>query len=236
MLNLKNQRVLIIAPHPDDEIIGCGGMISKMKELGSKVYVLFLTVGDTEDFSANGFSSINERLQEIEAVAKYLSYDDYHIAFGSNNHHLRLDNHAQLELINAIERETPLSLEKLKPNLVLFPSSTNYNQDHRAAAQATFAACRPASRQYKYQPQMVFSYEVAADQWNMEKLFSPNFFMKLSSQQLDRKLRALRLYKSQLRQRANPRSPKTLEGLAALRGSQSGNSFAEAFYCHRFLT
>lgn len=236
MLGVKDQKLLVVAPHPDDEVIGCGGLIAKMKENGGKVYVLFLTVGDSKDFSGDGFSSKSERRCEIEAVAKYLNYDDYHVAFGGNSHHLRLDQEAQVELINAIEQKSPISIEKLKPTIVMFPSVTNYNQDHRAAAQATFAACRPASRQYKHQPQMVFSYEVAADQWNLEKLFVPNFFTSLSTRQLEKKIGALRLYKSQLRQWANPRSPKALQSLAALRGAQSGRTLAEAFYCHRFLT
>lgn len=236
MVNLGKQKILIVAPHPDDEIIGCGGLIAKVKESGSKVFVLFLTVGDTNDFSGDGFSSKKERLEEVERVAQYLGFDGYHIAFGHNRHHLRLDQEAQLKLISVIEREAPVSIEKIRPTAILFPSATNYNQDHRAAAQATFAACRPASRQYKYQAPMVFSYEVAADQWNMEKLFSPNFFVKLHNRHLRKKISALRIYKSQLRQRANPRSPKTLEGLAALRGAQSGNNLAEAFYCHRFLS
>ena len=235
MVSLKDQKLLIVAPHPDDEIIGCGGLIAKMKDAGGKVYVLFLTVGDTKDFSGNGFSSKKERLLEIEAVAKYMRFDDYHVAYGHNRHHLRLDQEAQVELISMIERKSPLSIEKLKPTIIMFPVATNYNQDHRAAATAAFAACRPASRQYKHQPRLVFSYEVAADQWNMEKLFAPNFFATLSSRQLQKKIAALRLYTSQFRQRGNPRSPKTLQGLAALRGSQSGTSLAEAFYLHRVV-
>jgi LmbE family N-acetylglucosaminyl deacetylase len=236
MLGLKKQKLLVISPHPDDEVIGCGGLIAKFKENGGKVYVLFLTVGDTKDFSNDGFSSKRERILEIEAVAKYLSFDDYHIAFGGNSHHLRLDQEAQLELITTIEQSSPISIEKLKPTIVMFPTATNYNQDHRAVARATFAACRPASRQYKHQPQMIFSYEVAADQWSLDKLFAPNFFAKLSTRQLQKKIAALKLYRSQLRQRANPRSPKALRGLATLRGAQSGSNLAEAFICHRFLT
>ncbi|OGY16153.1 MAG: hypothetical protein A2785_01020 [Candidatus Chisholmbacteria bacterium RIFCSPHIGHO2_01_FULL_49_18] len=235
MVSLKDQKLLIVAPHPDDEIIGCGGLIAKMKDAGGKVYVLFLTVGDTKDFSGNGFSSKKERLLEIEAVAKYMRFDDYHVAYGHNKHHLRLDMESQLELITMIERESPISIEKLKPTIVLFPTANNYNQDHRAAAQATFAACRPASRQYKHQANMVFSYEVAADQWNLEKLFTPNFFATLSARQLRKKIAALRLYSSQLRQRGNPRSPKALQGLASVRGAQSGTSLAEAYYLHRVV-
>lgn len=233
---INKHKILIIAPHPDDEVIGCGGYIARMKELGHKIYIMFLTVGDTKDFSSNGFSSKSERLKEIERVAEFLDYDDYHMAFGSNNHHLRMDHYAQLDLITMIEKKSPVSLEKLKPSVVLFPNATNYNQDHRAAATAAFAACRPASGSHKHQPEMVFSYEVAADQWNLEKLFSPNFFVKLGNKHITKKVEALRLYASQWRKKANPRSPKALEGLAALRGGQSGLHLAEAFYCYRLIT
>ena len=88
MINLRDQTLLIIAPHPDDEILGCGGLIKRIKEEGGKVYVLFMTVGTTVDYSSKGKSSYQERIKEIEKVAKFMQYDDYAIAFPGNNHHL----------------------------------------------------------------------------------------------------------------------------------------------------
>lgn len=235
MLELKNQKLLIIAPHPDDEVIGCGGLIARVKEKGGKVFVLFLTNGDTKDFSKAGKSTEKVRAKEIEKVAKFFKYDDYHIAFDGNSYHLKLDRVPQLELISAIERDAPISIEKIRPTTVLFPDSNSYSQDHRTAASAAFAACRPAEGKLKFQPRMVLSYEIPADQWSLGKLSPLNFFVRLKLNHLKRKLAAIRLYKSQLRSHPNPRSEDAVKSLTTIRGAQSGSKLAEAFFCHRFL-
>ena len=235
MLSFKDKKVLIIAPHPDDEVIGCGGLISKIKEGGGKVYVLFLTNGDTNDFSKAGKSTIKERNGEIEKVAKFLKYDDYDIAFKGNLYHLRLDKVAQIEIISKIERGSRMSLEKLRPSLVLFPHPESYNQDHRAAASATFTACRPASPNSKFQPRTILSYEFPGDFWSLGVSALFNFFVELTNGHLENKLKALSLYKSQVRSHPNPRSFDALHSLATLRGAQSGCGIAEAFLSHKFV-
>ena len=120
-MELAKQTLLVIAPHPDDEILGCGGLIKKIKDAGGKVYVLFLTVGDTHDFSNKGLSTGKERQKEIEKVAKFLKFDDYYLAFGGNDHHLKLDLWGQKALMDMIERGSSVSLEKVKPTIVAFP-------------------------------------------------------------------------------------------------------------------
>lgn len=236
MLELKNQKILIIAPHPDDEIVGCGGLIAKAKGQGGMVFVHFLTNGNTKDYSKTGKSTAKERSREIEKVAEFLKYDNYYISFEGNSHHLKLDQIPQIDLINAIESRSPISMEKIRPTIVIFPSSDSYSQDHKAAAYATFAACRPASGRLKFQSRMVLSYEIPADQWNLKALPPPNFFIKLSPGHLKKKIAALKLYRSQLREHPNPRSINTLKSLANIRGAQSGSNLAEAFLCHRFLS
>lgn len=236
MLKLKEQRLLIISPHPDDEVIGCGGIIARVKEEGGEVFVLFLTNGDTKDFSKSGNSTGKERIKEIEKVTEFLKFDGYHIAFGGNSYHLKLDQIPQHELIDEIERNSKVSIEKIKPSIILFPHSDSYSQDHRAAATASFAACRPADGRMKFQPKMVLSYEIPADQWSLKELPPVNFFVKLTSDQLKKKLTAVKLYKSQVREHPNPRSETALKSLATIRGAQSGPKLAEAFFCHRLVS
>lgn len=235
MLKLKGQKLLVITPHPDDEVIGCGGLIAKAKEEKAKVFVLFLANGDSKDFSKARKSTGNERMKEIEKVAKFLKYDDFSVAFGGNSHHLKLDKVARLDLINAIERSCAVSIEKIRPTMVLFPQFDSYSQDHQAAAAATFAACRPSNGELKFQPSFVASYEIPADQWSLTKVPSPNFFIKLQSIHINKKIAALRLYKSQVRKHPNPRSEEALRSLAHIRGAQSDAKLAEAFFCHKFL-
>ena len=232
MLSFKDKKVLIIAPHPDDEVIGCGGLISKIKEGGGKVYVLFLTNGDTNDFSKAGISTSKQRNGEIEQVAKFLKFDDYHLALPGNLHHLKLDLAGQLKLMGIIERDSPVSIEKVKPSIVAFPFPDSYNQDHRIAAHATHAALRPASDKFKHFVPTAISYESPAEQWRFKEQ-EINFFVPLTTGQLAAKTSALKLYRSQIRQEPHPRSIEIVKALAVIRGAQCGNNFAEGFKIHR---
>lgn len=233
MIDFKGQKLLIIAPHPDDEVIGCAGLIQKVKQAGGKVYILFLTVGDTKDFSKNGSSSLKERKKEIEKVSKFLKYDDYDILFEGNDFHLKLDKLGQKKLMDVIERESKVSFEKIKPSIVAFPSFHSYNQDHRVVAYAAHAALRPSDKKLKHFVPIVLGYEEAADLWNSGEQIIPNLFIQLNESEIANKSKVLRLYKSQHRNFPNPRSPEALKTLAKLRGTQSGNKFSEGFFIHR---
>jgi len=233
MINLKNQRLLVIAPHPDDEVIGCGGLIAKIKNAGGKVYVLYLTVGDTRDFTKKGLSTAKERVAEIQKVARFLKLDKYDIALLGNNYHLRLDVLGQKALMDIIERTSKVSIEKIKPTIVAFTSPNSYNQDHAIAAKATHAALRPAPAKAKHFVDTVLSYEESADQWALEESPNVNFFVPLSKAEVDKKMKALKLYKSQDRPAPNLRSLSVQKNLASLRGAQCGKSFAEAYICLR---
>ncbi|MBI2594197.1 PIG-L family deacetylase [Candidatus Curtissbacteria bacterium] len=220
--------MLVLAPHPDDEVIGCGGLIAKIKNSGGKVFVLYLTVGETRDFTKKGLSTIPERQKEIETVAKFLKFDGWDIAFVGNDHHLRLDLLGQKALMDVIERDSEVAIEKVKPTMITFPSPVSYNQDHRIAALAVHASLRPASRNLKHFVPTVIAYESPADFWNLESQ-EINFWVSLSSKDLSTKLTALKLYRSQIRPDPNPRSEVLLKTLAVLRGSQIGVEFAEGY-------
>ena len=114
MLNIDRQTLLVMAPHPDDEVLGCGGLIKRIKDNGGKVYVVFLTVGNTKDYSKSGSSTIQERIKEIEKVAKFLKYDDYKIVFPGDEFHLKLDQMPKKDLISEIENGQRISLNKIK--------------------------------------------------------------------------------------------------------------------------
>ena len=231
----RNDKLLIIAPHPDDEIIGCGGLIQKVKNAGGKVYVLFLTVGPTRDFSIKGFSESQDRKKEIEKVASFLKYDGYSIVFEGEDYHLLLDKFGQKNLMDVIERDNDMSLENILPTIVAFPSVTSYNQDHRIAAHAALAALRPSDKKHKHFVPTVICYEEAADGWSTEPSVPPNLFLPLSEIQIQKKITALKYYKSQYRNRPNPRSTDVLLALSELRGSMCGTDFAEAFFTYRLV-
>lgn len=233
MFQIQNQTLLVISPHPDDEVLGCGGLIKRVKDNGGKVYILYMTVGDTDDYRKNGMSTGDERLKEIEKVAKFLKYDDYSIAFPGNKYHLRLDSVPQLEIMRVLENG-PLSLNKLKPDIVATPYLSDYNQDHRASTMALFAAARPAPEDTKPLQKTILGYESVptAGWWDTQGKIM-NCYLPLTEKELQVKLDALNLYNSQVRNGSHPRSLNSIKVLAQFRGIESGSIAAEAYFSYR---
>jgi LmbE family N-acetylglucosaminyl deacetylase len=226
--------LLVIAPHPDDEVISCGGLIARVKEEGGAVHVLFLTVATTKNFSNKPTSTQNERIKEIKAVAKKLNIDGWRIAFPGPKYHLQLDQVAQRDIIHEIEQGKKISLEALRPDILVFPLLSDYNQDHRAAAAAALTACRPAPHNEKFTPSLILSYESPMLTWAQPTEYARiNFFVKLEDRHLNAKVGAMELYDSQRRAPHHPRHEETLRTLAKLRGSTVGTAFAEGYYCHK---
>ena len=228
----KEEKLLIVSPHPDDEVLGCGGLVKRLKDAGGEVHVLFITVGDTGEYSEKGISNGDERISEIEEVAKFLKYDSYQILFPGNTFHLRLDSIPQLELVSKIEK----SLNTLQPTVVAFPQPHDYNQDHRATSQALITATRPAPESSKPFQRIVLGYEsVPVADWAHSMSPNTNFYVELSETDLDAKIKALEIYRSQIRKGFHPRSPHSMRNLAHYRGMQCGRKTAEAYMCYRIL-
>ena len=197
MIDWASQRLLVVAPHPDDELLGCGGLINLVKRSGGQVFVLFLTVGDTRDYSQAGQSTGSEREREIEEVAKFFDLDGYHIALPGSDYHLQLDHQPQQRLIDLLERDNPLCISEVRPSVVLLPEISSYNQDHKSAAYAGITALRPGPWGERHQPTMVLMYEEVADGWSGESISPRNFYVGIESIDLDRKIEGLRRYASQ---------------------------------------
>lgn len=236
VLDSAAARLLVIAPHPDDEVIGCGGLIKRVKDGGGAVFVHVLTVGDTADACHGRVSTARQRQDEAAAVAGFLGVDDYEVSLIGNRFHLRLDQMPQVELIALIEKTSRVSIGKVKPTTVVLPEIRSYNQDHRAIATATMTALRPCVGRTRHMPGTVMTYEQLADHWTLDDPPQPNVFVGLTDEQLAAKLAALDLYESQHRESPDPRATDALASLARFRGAQSGLGLAEAFSCLRWCS
>ncbi|MEY9214151.1 PIG-L family deacetylase [Thermobifida halotolerans] len=234
-IDWSRERILILAPHPDDETLGCGGLMRRAKDMGAEVYIQFMTVGDTADNSARGLSTADERCGEVKEVAEFFGWDGWDFAFPGDRYHLKLDTVSRFELANAIERNSPLSVAELQPTTVIAPHRTSYNQDHQVTAEAVHTALRPSNNRLRHHPRLVLAYEEAADQWRYDATPPPNFFVELTEAQLDAKIKAMHLYGTQTHEHPHTRSDLTLRSLAALRGMHAGVSFAEAYHMMRWL-
>jgi LmbE family N-acetylglucosaminyl deacetylase len=234
MIDLRQKKVLILAPHPDDEIFGCGGTMHRLKREGAEVLVMFMTVGTTKDFSAAGQSTADQRMKEIAAVKDLMGIDAWSMAFPGDRYHLKLDSLPQHELVNMIERENELALARTRPDILLIPSGDDYNQDHRAVYTAAITATRPATSNLRSFQTLVATYELPYHQWNISaSLPNPTLLVPLEETDLEAKLKAITLYGSQIKDPRNPLSPHGIAALARYRGLQCDSVAAEAFHICR---
>jgi len=235
-MDLSKQTLLVIAPHPDDEVLTCGGLIKKIKNKGGKVYVLFLTNGYMKDFSEKGFSSQDERKKEIEKVAHILEIDGWKIAFPGNDYHMKLDTIPQIEIITNIEKGDRISIEEVRPTIIATTQHADYNQDHRATNLAVLSATRPAPKKYKHRTHLVIGYEFTATvNWGPEPFLQRNLYIPLTRAELDAKKDAMASYTSQVREGPHTRNLDQIEYLARVRGASCGEELAESYHIYRHI-
>ena len=224
--------ILVIAAHPDDEILGCGGTIAKHVQAGDEVYVAILAEGLTSrDQTRNrenhldGLSELEksaQRANQILGVASLVMLD-----FPDN----RMDSLDRLDVTKAVEE----LIRKYQPEIVYTHHVGDVNIDHRVIHDAVITACRPlAGNPVK----TILFFEVASStEWQppgSAPTFAPNWFVDISDT-LNLKLEALEAYASEMRAWPHSRSIKALEHLAHWRGATISVDAAEAFMLGRQL-
>ena len=210
--------------------------MAKIKDCGGKVYVMLISVGTVVQFTGGGEQEIKgeERIAEFNAAMTMLGVDDTEIVFTDAERHLRLDAMPRRDLVSVIESTAKLSLNRLDPTVIMLPA-ISYNQEHEAVFQAGFTALRPHLRDIKSFQRIVLGYDNPAISWSLDReKFHPNFYVDISDH-LDRKLKAVSCYRSQLKPNPHHASRESLEYLARVRGREISVEAAEAFVCYRFV-
>jgi len=210
---------LIIAPHPDDEVLGCGGIMKKYSDEGSDVNVLIISRGSPKFYSG-------ERIENVRGEAKMA-----HKILGVNET-IFLDFAApELDTvsISEIAREIAKVINDLKAEVLFLPHRGDIHHDHTAVFDAGLVAARPVG---DYSVKEIYSYETLSEtEWAPpfgDKAFIPTYFANITSQ-FKAKIEALKCFKSQIKPFPYPRSQETIEALAKYRGSTVGFERAEAF-------
>lgn len=237
---LSGQRVLVIAPHADDETYGCAGTIARIKSLGGEAYVLLGSLGGIDHYgpSSNGEMmhrvTAETRRQEFNTVMEMLKVDDWDVMFAQESMHLALDTVPRRDLVRMIERDARLSVEHVQPTMLLIPSMS-YNQDHEALFRASMTATRPGLRAERHFIPLVLGYDNTSLFWAPEhEHFHPNLYIDISDF-LTVKLDALRAHASQIRSSPFHGSPEGLELQTKLRGREISAEAAEGFVAHRVV-
>jgi LmbE family N-acetylglucosaminyl deacetylase len=224
--------ILVVAAHPDDEVLGCGGSIAKWAKAGHAVQVVILAEGATSRDSVRDRESRVFELSCLKSAA-YRAGDILgavlvHVMDMPDN---RMDSLDRLDVIKAIERE----VERVKPEMVVTHHAGDVNIDHQITHEAVVTACRP-------QPgniiKTLLAFEVpSSTEWQVPgsaPMFNPNYFVDITIE-MGLKMQALEEYVSEMREWPHSRSLNAVEHLARWRGASVGSDAAEAFQLLRAL-
>jgi N-acetylglucosamine malate deacetylase 1 len=232
------QTVLVIAAHPDDEVLGCGGTIARHAAEGDEVHILIMAEGLT---SRDQTRDAQARTSELSALAKtaqnvgsYLGAKSVELLSFPDN---RMDTLPLLDVVKEVEAR----LEKIKPEAIYTHHQGDLNIDHQITHRAVVTACRPYPGQ-TVRTLLFFEVPSSTD-WQMASLnspFTPDWFVDISGSDgsttfLDKKLEALELYQGEMRAFPHARSIEAVKSLAQTRGAGVGLEAAEGFVLGRKL-
>jgi LmbE family N-acetylglucosaminyl deacetylase len=225
-----NSNVLVVAAHPDDEVLGCGGTLAKLADEGRAVRVAFLADGvfSRSDEPASRDAALASRRLAARRACEILGVRSMSFGDFPDN---SMDSVAVLSITKAIEA----LIAEHPPEMLLTHHAGDVNVDHRRIHEAVVAACRP---QRGHPVRTLLCFEVpSSTEWQLPgsaPAFAPNWFVDVSGA-LGRKLEALRAYEAELREWPHPRSLQGVEHLARWRGATIGAAAAEAFVLGRHL-
>ena len=222
-----SKKILILSPHADDEILGCGGFISKYSKKNYSINILILTnanKGAPEIISTDKISQIRKEANRANNFigTKKLFFEDLPA--------LNLNNYPLYKITNIINKY----IKKIDPEILFIPSQNDIHDDHKIIFKAAKVSVRP-NKTTKLKK--VLSYEVLSEtEWNEnEKAFNPNYFISLKKNDINRKVNAFLKYKSQVKKFPHPRSKEGIINLSKVRGSQVHKQYAEAFRVEKIL-
>jgi len=209
----NKMKKLIISPHIDDEVIGCGGIIDE------NTFVLYCGFDETHikgDWVRKR-PDTNVRLAELNKVQSLLKFK-YEILYNKVNHYIEQD------LISSYEK----IINEFKPDQIFIPNPS-YNQDHRTVYNASMVALRPHDINHFTKKVLIYEQPQVYLWNNTSREFKPNYFVSID---INKKIKAYKLMASQVR---TFRSPEMLKSLALLRGGQGNFKYAEGFEIIRWV-
>jgi len=211
--------ILVVAPHPDDDVLGCGGTMARLADKGQDVHVAIITAGRPPRFGREDVAQVRV---EAEAAHRLLGVTQTH--FGDFPA-AELDRVAHADLNARIEELIRL----VKPETVFLPFVGDLHLDHKLVFRSVLVAARPRSADY---PRRILAYETLSETgWAapyLDPAFAPNLFVDIAAS-LESKIAAFQCFVSQCRAFPDERSPEALRALAQLRGANVHREAAEAF-------
>jgi N-acetylglucosamine malate deacetylase 1 len=228
----EHSSLLVVASHPDDEVLGCGATVRLMVDRGWTTHLVIMTrgvVGRTTGSALTEESSNEQEIlkSEMEQAAAVLGFSTItQLDFPDN----RMDTVSRMDLSHSLS----VVANKYRPDLVFTHHPGDYNWDHSQTFDAVMMACR--CNVGDFSPIEIRTFEVLSSTeraWQEpSRVFCPNAYVDVSST-IDTKKQALNQYESERRSYPHPRSPEAIEYLARKRGNEVGLEYAEAFHIVR---
>ena len=215
---------LVVAAHPDDEVLGAGATIHKLIKEGHNVAVAIMV---SQAAARNDLSS-TLACDEAEAMKVLGVEKTYHADFPN----IKMNTVPHLDLVKFIES----CIEDWRADAIITHHPSDTNIDHVQTSNAAQAAGRLFQRRENIPSlkEIIYMEVPSSTEWSLDSSssrFTPNYFVEIGKEGVDVKVKALSAYKGVMRPYPHPRSKEALEGLAAFRGAQAGCNHAEAFEC-----
>jgi LmbE family N-acetylglucosaminyl deacetylase len=212
-------RVLVIAAHPDDEVLGAGATMARLAHEGAEVHVAIVTEGCTSQYPDRP-DLIDLKRAQAQAALEILGGGTLH--FG-NLPDMQLDT-VPLVRVNRFLEEV---VREVAPDMVFTHHAQDLNRDHRIVHEASVVACRPDAR---HPVRALYAYDVlgVTNFGGVAPSFVPNVYFE-GAGFLEAKVRALGAYDIEVRPFPHPRSPEAVEAQGRVYGALSGTMWAEAF-------
>lgn len=209
-------KVIVIAVHPDDETLGCGGTLLKHKANGDEIHWLICTQTNPK----NDFYKIREK--EIDTIHALYNFDSVsNLKLKS----MQVDEYSMSYLIEKISKV----INDIKPNIIYLPFKGDVHSDHRKIFEASYSCTK--SFRYPFIKKIYMMETLSETEFapsTKEDSFIPNIFVDIS-EYIDKKIEIMKVFESEIGEHPFPRSERNLRALATIRGATSGSEHAESF-------
>lgn len=224
--NHAQTRLLVIAPHADDEILGCGGYMSKVVQEGGEVHVVVASVSDIHFLHLDKIVTAEQRRVELKNALDVLGVQSHEVL--SEGYESKLETYPSGEMVQKLDHIQ----EDFQPTVILLPLPS-FHQDHQYMWNICIAATRPSPA--KFSPNLVAAYEYPAQCWGDSSSFDAGqggIYVDIEPY-IEKKALALGKYVTQMREDNHLISIEGARALARLRGLEAGYKYAELFHCLR---
>ena len=209
-------KILVVAVHPDDETLGCGGTLLKHKKSGAKIHWLICTQTNQKE------KFYNIRKKEIEKVSALYDFDS---VINLKLKTMKVDEYSMSDLIVKISKV----INEIQPNIIYLPFKGDVHSDHRKIFEASYSCTK--SFRYPFIKKIYMMETLSETEFTpstKEDSFIPNVFIDISNF-IDKKLEIMKIFKSEMNEHPFPRSIRSIKALSTLRGSTAGCEYAESF-------